>query len=242
VADRARTVDASVRLAARRRERLRRRIVRVAALVGVLVLVTLAGWLVFLSPVFGVTTVAVTGTSVLTPDAVKAAAQVPLGTPLARLNTAAIMARVAQLKPVAEVTVTRSVPHKVTIAVTERKAVYALSSGKGFDLVDGSGVRYTSVADAPKGLVVAAISGDDARLRRDVATVVTAVPQAVRDRAVLVTAKTPDSITVELNGGAEVVWGSAESSPQKAQVLTALLGVKATVYDVSSPSHPTTKS
>ncbi|HET7724027.1 MAG TPA: FtsQ-type POTRA domain-containing protein [Propionibacteriaceae bacterium] len=242
MAERARTVDASVRLAARRRERLRRRVLRLGAVIGVLVVLVAAAWLVYLSPVFAVTTVTVTGTSVLTPESVREAGKVPLGTPLARLDTGAVRSRVAQLKPVAQVAVTRSLPHTVKIAVTERTAVYALSAGTGFDLVDSAGVDFTSVPDAPKGLVVATITGDDERLRRDVATIVTSLPQAVRDRAVLVTAKTPDSIVIDLNGGTEVVWGSAESSSQKAQVLAALLSVKAGVYDVSSPSHPTTKS
>ena len=242
MADRPRTVDASVRLAARRRERLRRRALRLTAAIGVLVLLAVAGWVVLVSPVFAVTTVTVTGTSVLTPESVQAAAKVPLGTPLARLDTGAVVSRVAQLRAVAEVSVTRSVPHTVKIAVKERTAAYALSSAGGFDLVDSSGVDYTSVAEAPKGLVVAQISGDDERLRRDVATVVTSLPPSARDRAVLVTATTPDNIVIELNGGTEVVWGSAESSPQKAQVLGALLSVKASVYDVSSPSHPTTKA
>ena len=242
MADRPRTVDASVRLAARRRERLRRRALRLTAVIGVLVLLGAAGWVVYLSPVFAVTTVTVTGTSVLTPESVRAAAKVPLGTPLARLDTGAVVSRVAKLRAVAEVSVTRSVPHTVKIAVKERTAVYALSSAVGFDLVDSSGVDYTSVAEAPKGLVVAQVAGDDERLRRDVATVVASLPPSARDRAVLVTATTPDSIIIELNGGTEVVWGSAESSSQKAQVLGALLLVKASVYDVSSPSHPTTKA
>ncbi|MHB1009369.1 MAG: cell division protein FtsQ/DivIB [Propionibacteriaceae bacterium] len=242
MADRPRTVDASVRLAARRRERLRRRALRLTAVIGVLVLLGAAGWVVYLSPVFAVTTVTVTGTSVLTPESVRAAAKVPLGTPLARLDTGAVVSRVAKLRAVAEVSVTRSVPHTVKIAVKERTAVYALSSAVGFDLVDSSGVDYTSVAEAPKGLVVAQVAGDDERLRRDVATVVASLPPSARDRAVLVTATTPDSIVIELNGGTEVVWGSAESSSQKAQVLGALLLVKASVYDVSSPSHPTTKA
>lgn len=207
-----------------------------------LALLVVGAWVVYVSPVFAVTTVTVTGTSVLTPESVQAAAKVPLGTPLARLDAGSIVSRVLQLRPVAEVTVTRSVPHTVKIAVKERSAVYALSSGSGFDLVDASGVDYTSVPDAPQGLVAATITGDDQRLRRDVATVVASLPQAVREKAVLVTAKTPDSIVIDLNGGAEIVWGSAESSPQKAQVLAALLSVKASVYDVSSPSHPTTKS
>lgn len=241
MADRPRTVDASVRLAAKRRQRLRRRILQVGAAVVVLAVVAGAVWLVYFSSAFAATTVSVSGTSVLTPGEVTAAAKVPLGTPLARLDTAAVATRVKQLKAVADVTVTRSVPHGVKIVVTERTAVYALSSSSGFDLVDASGVAFTTVADAPKGIVVARITGDNERLRKDVATVVVALPQVLRDRAVLITADTPDSIVIELSGGAEVIWGSAESSAQKAQVIAALLSVKAGVYDVSSPSHPTTK-
>lgn len=241
MADRPRTVDASVRLATKRRQRLRRRILVVTAAVAVLAVIAGVVWLVFFSPAFAATTVSVTGTSVLTADDVTAAAKVPLGTPLVRIDTAAIALRVKQLKAVADVTVTVSLPHGVKIAVKERTAVYAVSSGSGFDLVDASGVPYSSVVDAPAGLIVATIPGDDVRLRRDVATVVTALPKALRDRAVLISAETPDSIVIELSGGAEVVWGSAENSAQKAQVIAALLSVKASVYDVSSPSHPTTK-
>ena len=241
MADRPRTVDASVRLAAKRRQRLRRRILQVGTAVVVLAVVASVVWVVYFSSAFAATTVSVSGTSVLTADEVTAAAKVPLGTPLARLDTAAVATRVKQLKAVADVTVTRSIPHGVKIAVTERTAVYALSSSSGFDLVDASGVSFTTVADTPKGIVVATISGDDERLRKDVATVVVALPQALRERAVLITADTPDSIVIELSGGAEVIWGSADSSAQKAQVIAALLSVKASVYDVSSPSHPTTK-
>ena len=241
MADRPRTADASVRLAHRRRQQLRRRILRVAVALVAVAVVAGGVWVIFFSQAFAATTVSVTGTSVLTADQVTAAAQVPLGTPLARLDTAAIAARVKLLKPVADVTVTRVVPNKVKIAVTERTAVYAVSSGSGFDLVDASGVPYTAVSAVPQGLIVATINGDDARLRRDVATVVTALPQTLRDRAVLISADVADSIVIELTGGAEVIWGSAENSAQKSQVIAALLSVKARVYDVSSPSHPTTR-
>jgi cell division protein FtsQ len=242
VADRPRTVDASVRLAAKRRQRLRRRILVVASAVVVLAIAAGVTWTVLFSSAFAASTVLVSGTSVLSSADVTAAAQVPLGTPLARIDTAAIATRVKQLKPVADVQVSRVLPHGVRIVVKERTAVYALSSGSGFDLVDASGVAYTSVVDAPQGLVVASITGGDERLRHDVATVVVALPQALRDRAVLITAETPDSIVIELSGGAEVVWGSADDSAQKSQVIAALLSVKASVYDVSSPSHPTTKA
>jgi len=204
MADRPRTVDASVRLAAKRRQRLRRRILLASAVIGALAVVAGAVWVVFYSSVFAATTVSVTGTSILTAADVTAAAQVPLGTPLARLDTRAIANRVKELKAVADVTVSGSVPHGVKIVVKERTAVYAVSSASGFDLVDASGLPYTSVGDAPAGLLVASISGDNQRLRKDVAVIVTALPKAMRDRAVLISAK-------------------------------------ASVYDVSSPSHPTTK-
>lgn len=242
MAERTRPADASVRLAQRRRQALRRRLRR--ALVAVLVVAALAGgvWLVGFSQALAVTKVSVTGTSVLTPEQVTAVAQVPIGTPLVRLDVKAIEKRVASLKPVAAVSVTRSLPNRVTIAITERTPVYAVSAGSGFDLVDSSGVPYTSVTDVPAGLLVANISGDSDRLRRDVATVATAMPKVLRDRAVLVNAASPDSIVIELRGGAEVVWGSAENSDEKATVIAALLSIPASVYDVSSPSHPTTKA
>lgn len=242
MAERTRPADASVRLAQRRRQALRKRLRR--AFVAALVLVVVAGgvWVVGFSAALAVTAVSVTGTSVLTAEQVTAAAQVPMGTPLVRLDVAAIEKRVALLKPVASVQVTRSLPHKVTIAVTERRAVYAVSAGSGFDLVDATGVPYTSVMDVPAGLLVANITGDSERLRRDVATVAIALPKVLRDRAVLVNAASPDSIVIELRGGAEVVWGSAENSEEKAGVIAALLTISASVYDVSSPSHPTTKA
>lgn len=242
MAERTRPADASVRLAQRRRQAVRKRLRR--AFVAALVLVVVAGgaWVVGFSQALAVTAVSVTGTSVLTAEEVTAAAQVPMGTPLVRLDVAAIEKRVALLKPVASVQVTRSLPNKVTIAVTERRAVYAVSAGSGFDLVDATGVPYTSVMDVPAGLLVANITGDSERLRRDVATVATALPKVLRDRAVLVNAASPDSIVIELRGGAEVVWGSAENSEEKAGVIAALLTISASVYDVSSPSHPTTKA
>lgn len=240
MADR-RPADASVRLAQKRRQRRRRHAARAVAAFLVVAIVAGLVWVVGFSQAFAASTVTVTGVSVLTAADVTAAAQVPLGTPLIRLDTAGVAKRVSALKPVASVTVSRSLPNKVVIAVTERTAVYAVSSSAGFDLVDATGVPYTSVLEVPAGLLVANISGDSQRLRRDVATVAVALPATVRERAILVTATSPDSIVLELRGGAEVVWGSAEKSDEKATVIATLLSIPATVYDVSSPSHPTTR-
>jgi cell division protein FtsQ len=37
------------------------------------------------------------------------------------------------------------------------------------------------------------------------------------------------------------MWGSAEASERKAEVLTALMRLRAKVYDVSAPEAPTTR-
>ena len=50
-----------------------------------------------------------------------------------------------------------------------------------------------------------------------------------------------DRISLELTGGATVVWGSADESEDKAAVLEVLLRQKASVYDVTAPGRPTIK-
>src|SRR5450756_1381769 len=62
VADRPRTADASVRLAHRRRQQLRRRILRVAIALVVAAVIAGGVWVVFFSQAFAATTVSVTGT------------------------------------------------------------------------------------------------------------------------------------------------------------------------------------
>ena len=51
-----------------------------------------------------------------------------------------------------------------------------------------------------------------------------------------------DQITLRLRDGREVLWGSADQSAEKAEVLAGLLAArpKASGYDVSVPGMPTT--
>ncbi len=233
--------DATRGLAFRKRALRRRRLIRVGLLATTLAVVGAIVWLIGFSPAFAVRTVVVTGTSVLTRAQVEQAAAVPMGLPLIRVDVEAIEARVRELPPVANVSVSRGLPGTVTVAVTERTPVYAMSAGSMFSLVDGSGVVFAQTDEVPDGLIGATLSPNTDRLRLDVATVVKALPGSIREQAVLVTASTSDNITIELAGGARLIWGSAEESPLKAQVADALVKIPASVYDVSSPSHPTTQ-
>jgi cell division protein FtsQ len=85
--------------------------------------------------------------------------------------------------------------------------------------------------------------GEDvvASAARAAATVVTAMPDATRERVRSVEIRTLDDIRITLGGSREVRWGSAERSTEKAAVLEALLRRDASVYDVSAPDLPTTR-
>ncbi len=233
--------DATGALLQRRRRNRRRLALRV--LVGVLVLALLgtAVWLVGFSSVLAADRVTVTGTRLVTSTTVTRTAAVPLGTPLARVDLDEITTRVESLAPVKSVQVDRTWPHTVAITITERTPVYVVSAGGSSTLVDDQGVAFATVAKRPDDLVRAAITTDDPVLLRSVAIVAQSLPSTVRDQVDRIEASSPESIRLKLKGNRDVVWGSADQSIVKGQVLAALLKKKATVYDVSGPANPTTR-
>ncbi len=224
----------------RRRLRRRRRIV-VAVLVAVAVLLGAAVWTVRYSSLLAVRDVQVQGAGLLTAGQIRAAAQVSSGTPLARVDTAAVAARVAALPPVSKVEVHRSWPSTVRIEVTERTPVYQLRDGTSYYWVDRSGVVFHLGRSADAKLPQALAGNGGQRLLKDLATTVSALSPALRRQTDHLEAATPDSITVVLTGNRRIVWGSADQSPEKSTVATAMLGTRASVYDVSSPDHPTAR-
>ena len=160
--------EKTVRLARRRfarRQWARRWLAwrRVVVAVVLLALVAAAGWLVFFSPVLAVSGVQVTGSRVLSPDVVRRAASVPLGTPVATVDLDAISARVDQLPAVKSVDVSRSWPDRVRIDVTERTAVAVVQGGPGAPLrgVDREGVLFRQFPTKPHALPMLRMGGPD---------------------------------------------------------------------------------
>lgn len=211
--------------------------------VGVL-LVALAGflvWLFLLSTTFSADETVVEGEQLLTSDAIKEAAAVPKNVPLARLNTGAIRERVEELPEVRSADVSVDYPNAVRIQVRERVAIYQLAKGEAFAWVDAEGVEFRTGQARSNTLPEVKLSRDGARIRRDVATVATHIPEAAKKQVTLIRAKSVDRIEVSLEDRRSIVWGSADESELKSEVLEALLSVDAKVYDVSAPTHPTTK-
>lgn len=232
--------DASIALR-RKRTQGRRTLLR-RVLVAAIIAVVIAGlvWLVGFSPVLAAKSVQVEGNSVLSVAEVEARGAVPMGTPLARVNLDHIVERVGTLPAVEKVSVERRWPNTVAIIVTERTAVIALAQGSTFIWVDASGTKFHE-AQTPGADLVVVQAPDDQRILADLATVTQSLTEELRSRVQKITATSPDTITLVLDKGQTVIWGSATESATKAQVATAMLGVEATVFDVSAPANPTSR-
>lgn len=226
----------------RDRARRRRRLAVAGAVLAVLALVAGLVWAVWASPWLVAKQVRVSGTSLLTPEQVVSAAAVPLGTPLASLDTDAVAERVrTALPPVAAVEVARAWPDAVELAVTERVAVMVIPVAGEHMWVDGEGVAFHRTPQAPEGVMLAQGNLGDEFVLAALGRIASALPEAVRGQAVRIEASTPDSVVITLRDDRRVIWGSADQVELKARVLEPLLGVKAREYDVSAPSHPTTR-
>jgi cell division protein FtsQ len=198
-------------------------------------------WVLLGTSLLGVRSVEVTGTQVTTTDAVRAAAAVAVGTPLLRLDTDAIAQRVLALPPVAQVDVRRSLPHTLTITVTERTPAAVVPEPGGFAVLAADGVVFNHVTTPPAGVFVVRLDAPGPVDPATLAALRVAAALTPQLAAVLaeIVAPTPTRISLTLVDGRTVVWGDAESSDRKAAVATTLLDRAADEIDVSVPDIAT---
>lgn len=204
---------------------------------------TTAGWAVYFSRWFAVTSVVITGTHRVTAEQVREAAQVPMGRPIVRVDAAAIRRHVEGISQLASVTVTTQWPHTVRIVVVERTpaAVVRLLGG-GYRILDRDGVTLGEVTDQPAGLPLLTMdvtTADPAALQA-AATVASSLTPALAAKVRTISAGTANSVVLALKSGATVRWGDSSQGAIKAEVLAALMKRSAAVYDVSAPYAPTT--
>ncbi|MEN3583598.1 FtsQ-type POTRA domain-containing protein [Streptomyces sp. ZYX-F-203] len=232
-----------------RRPRLRGRFRRIVILGLPSVLLAASGWSLYGSDWFRVERVSVEGARVLTDDAIRDVAGVPLGDPLVSVDTDAAAERLRRELPrIDTVDVRRSWPGEIVLAVVERTPVLVVAEGDAFVEVDDDGVRYATVARAPSGVPLLDLSprstasgrfGED-RLAREAVLVAQEIPDEVARGARTVEVRSLDEITLELSDGRTVLWGSGERGADKARALTALMEAApdARHFDVSAPSAP----
>ncbi|MFF1478772.1 cell division protein FtsQ/DivIB [Streptomyces sp. NPDC058301] len=207
-------------------------------------------WVLYGSTWLRVEQVEITGTEVLSPAEVEAAAAVPVGSPLVSVDTGAIEARLLRKLPrLDSVEVSRSWPHGIALDVTERKPVLLMKKGANFTEVDAKGVRFATVAKAPAHVPLLDVNPDStASLRRfpadalvrEAVKVAGELPSPVAKDTHLVRVTSYDSVSLELSRGRTVLWGSDEEGELKARTLVALMKAapRARYFDVSAPTAP----
>jgi cell division protein FtsQ len=243
-ARRSRVVTATPRLAAKAAAERSARRSRWAKRVGLglagTATLALLGWLLLASSLLAVRTVSVTGTHLLTAAQVRAAADVQLGTPLARVDEGAIRRRLARLRPIASVDVTRRWPGTLQVRVVERVAVAGVAERGGFRLVDAGGTAFAPVSALPPGVVRLQVphAGSTDATTKAALGVLAELRPPMRSRVRIIRAASPSSVTLLLRDGRQVLWGGV-GTPQdaalKARAAEVLLKMPGHFYDVSRP-------
>jgi cell division protein FtsQ len=220
------------------RSRRRRRIVLVT--LAAVAIVAAAIWALLGSGLLVVRSVTVTGAGAVPRAEVLRAAGITPGTPLIRVDTAAVARRVEQITQVQSAQVSRDWPDTVVIAIQDRTPVFAVASGGGFALVDRFGVVVSHVTSRPPGMVLFDTAADPGSLRGNRAvqaavTVLHELPPRIRRQVRAVAAPSPDAVTLDLRRGVTVLWGGTDRAAAKAAELLLLMRTKASSYNLSDP-------
>jgi cell division protein FtsQ len=224
------------------------------ALAGLGVLAGVA-WALLGSRLLVVRSVTVTGTHLVSPAQVLAAADVPDGTSLVGVNTAQVAQRVEAIRQVASATVTKDWPDRLVITVRERVPVMAVRmAGGGYDLVDPTGVIVRWSTSRAAGLPLYLTSLPGSALRGDpslaaAAAVLAELPSWLSRQVAEVSAggqaaASPGDepqVTLYLIDRKTVLWGGTDRASQKDRELAILMRDPARYFDVSAPGTVVTK-
>jgi cell division protein FtsQ len=214
-------------------------------LVGVLVvaIVGLGVYAVWFSSWLAVDHIQVSGAQTVSDADIRDRSGIDQGEPLARVDVAGAERRIGSMAVVRSVSVTRQWPHGVLISIQEREPIAVVEIGGQLRGMDEDGVVFRTYKKAPPGLPRVETSiGTTSDALKEAAKVIAALPQELSLQVDHAEVETVDQISLVLKDGRVVVWGSADQSATKAEVLATLLAtVQAHVYDVSVPSKPTTR-
>lgn len=223
----------------------RRRITWAVAVGSVLVLVAVVAGVAY-SPAMALREVRIEGAQRIPTADLQAAFADVMGTPLPLIDSSEVHTALARF-PLIETYSTETIPPgTLVVRIVERTPVGVIDTGSGLELVDAAGVVIERPETIPDGQPLIEVDGGVADEGfRAVAGVVRSLPAEVRALVTRATAATADDVRLDLAGGASVVWGSAEASALKAEVLADLMRAAppdtVALYDVSAPTSPVTR-
>lgn len=235
---------------ARRRLRLpARRLIQLGA-AAALLLVGFGFWALYGSNWFRIERVSADGARVLTDKQILHAAAVNEGEPLLSVDREAVEKRLlATLPRLAKADVVRAWPDGIGLHVTERRPELVLRKAGKYVEVDAEGVRFATSATRPRNAPLLVMRAQESeteshfgvkRLRKEAVRVASALPARVAAETRVVKVRSYDHISLELNDGRIVLWGSGDRGESKSASLLALMKAakNAQYFDVSVPSAP----
>lgn len=175
------------------------------------------------------------------------------GDSLLRLDTSRLSTQLSDnLVRVRQAQVTRAWPRGLRVQLTMRVPVATVQGPDGYQVLDNEAVVLERVPEAPSGLVTilpdpagGGLTGSQTISAKQVAAVtqvVGSLTPSTLERVASGSATDAGQVTLTLSDGGSVVWGDTQDSELKARVLVTLMTTSASIYDVSSPHRPTTRS
>lgn len=209
-------------------------------------------WVIFFSPLFALKadrTVVEGAQSSEVDQAVVDTVVIPIvqqyqGTPLTRLSTGKVRDGLTGSPSVLEAEVSRNWPRGLKVTLRQRVPVAMVVQEGGYSLVGSDGAQVSSSVEPVEGLpqiTVSATEGDKVQEQASAGVEVwESLPPPLREQVSSISVS-GSIVTVDLTSGAKVIWGSAEDSELKAQVLELLVEqAPATTYDLRDPRSPVT--
>ncbi|GAB2514098.1 FtsQ-type POTRA domain-containing protein [Paramicrobacterium agarici] len=231
------------RFTARQRRRRRNTWISLSAVL----VVAIAAIATAYSPVMAVRTITVEGARLVNSDGIVNDLQSQIGTPLPLVDQRAIKASLVKYPLIQSYTVEAVPPSTLVVRLVEREPLGLIAADKGFTLVDAAGVTLRASEKRIDGFPIIDTDADpESKGFQAAVAVLRALPDDVRSTVDSVTATTRDDVVlVFADSGAEVRWGSAEESAEKARILAVLMESyppdTVSLYDVSSTENAVVK-
>lgn len=239
----------------RRHEKIRRTRTRHAlnifSVVFVLIAIVVGGYLIWNSNFWLVKSVTVSGNKRLSAKEVVALADTDADTSLLKISTAKIEAKLERHPWIKKARLSRNLPNRLLIQVTEREPFVALKQTGGLVVLDGSGFvlqRKRALADKNTPVI------NDIRVRKikvgykykdkkllDVLTSLRGLGSDLRSKITWVSVPSLDNMSFQTSDGLEIIYGSSLDAAKKNFLIKKILSEadeRIVHINVTVPANP----
>lgn len=237
------TADLTGVIRARRRQVWRSRLILIGAVAAVLIIVAV----LWFSPLLALDKVSVKDSNLVDGEKVtEEVLRTEGGTPLPQVRPGTVEKNVLKEFPRAkEASVHYSGPRSLSIEITDRDPVLAITTSDGYELFDDEAVNLGTVKKAPKGVTVLKESGGapDEKTVAAVIRFMAELPPKLRSDLHSIQAKDEKNLSGVIDTGktkAKVFFGDDSSAGLKMRTALQLAADGRTEIDVSVPSVPVT--